>query len=141
MLVMTGVGLAYMNGRLMEGVRDLTPATERGAPPAKPLDRRIPWRAAAIVGLGAAVLYLVIGSPWTVWAAGAPLGGGGAAWLLTRFQARPPVALGVLGGVGMVLSLIAVGGDAFVPAALALGAAHFPAGMMVAYYSRGEGPR
>ncbi len=141
LLALAGTVLALLNRKLMDEVQGLSSRWEDGKEPPKPLDLRIPGRAAAIVGLGGGVLHLVFGAPWAVWAAGSPLGAGGAAWLLARFQARPSVASWTLGGIGTVLSFLAVGGGEFVPAALLIAAAHFAAGMMVAYHSRGEGPR
>jgi len=141
MMAMAGLLLALFNGKLMADVQGLTSAWEASADAPKPLDRRIPWCAAALVGLGGGLLHLLFHAPWTVWAVGSPLGCGGTAWLLARFQARPSAAARGLGFAGTVVSLMAIAGDAFVPAALLLAGAHFAAGMMVSYYARGEGPR
>jgi hypothetical protein len=141
--MMAGAGLliGLLNGKMMDDVQGLTTDGHPDTAPPKPLDLRIPPRAAAIVGLGGAALFLLFHAPWTVWAVASPFGCGGTAWLLARFQVPSGPAGRFLGIAGAVASLMAIDGGAFVPAALLIGAAHFAAGMMVAYYARGEGPR
>jgi hypothetical protein len=142
LMALAGVGLAYLNAKMSADVQGLTSAAWDAADaPKKPLDRRIPGRAAAIVGGGGAVLFLLLGAPWTVWLVGALVGAGGTTWLLARFQVRSKYAGWVLGGVGVSLCFAGMGGGFFPPGTFLLAPMHFVAGLMTAYYSRGEGPR
>jgi hypothetical protein len=136
-----GGGLAALNAGLMRQVQDRGAQDRSEAAPTAPLDPAFPRRAAVAFGLGSALLYGVFRAPVFVWALAAPLGSGGLAYLLALRRAPSRTTGRLFGVLGIALSLGAAAGGTILPAAVLIAGLHFVAGLMLAYYSRGEGPR
>lgn len=140
----TGALLAVLNGRMMarnEGMESMGDVETMGGelPPADP---RLPLRAALVCGIGAAGFLGFFFAPWLVCLVVAPLASGGTAWLLARNRSTAATAGPAMGGVGILLAAMAVlGGETLALAGVFVAVAHWVAGMMIAFHSRGEGPK